>query len=626
MEETFAVSDEQLRALGAAWGIVDEFYDMFGNCRRTSRESYETLLTALGCDPVHPVAPPPSPVLIMLHGSTLATPGPGELILEDGAVLRIENHFPSDLPIGYHTFRLHENDARRLLIVRPQQCVLPPGLKIWGWSAQLYATRSERSWGIGDLGDLQRLARWSRELGAGMVMLNPLCAATPTIPQQASPYYPSSRCFRNPLYIDISQAPGASEASLDLEPLAGAGRALNEAPLIDRDAVFRLKMEALEKLWRRQGDISELERYRRERGDVLTTFARFCVLAEHLGPNWRKWPAEFRRPDSPAVSRFAEEQADRVQFHEWLQWILDQQLARANVELPLVNDLPIGVDPGGADAWAWQDVLALNVRVGAPPDHFNMSGQDWGLPPFSPVQLQAAEYRPFIEILRTTFQHAGGVRIDHVMGLFRMYWIPVGWGADRGTYVRYPADEFLAILAVESHRAGAWVAGEDLGTVEPGVRERLAAESILSHRLLWFESAPPATYPWRSIAAITTHDLPTVAGLWSGADVAAQRSLGMTPDEQGYRQIQKNVQGMANLGDDAPMDEIIVAAHRLLAQAPSAVIVGALTDALAVAERPNMPGTIDTWPNWSQALPLPLEKIENHELCRRVAEALARPN
>src|SRR5690606_22426401 len=164
------------------------------------------------------------------------------------------------------------------------------------------------------------------------------------------------------------------------------------------------------------------------------------------------------------------------------------------------------------------------------------------------------------------------------------------------------------------------------GTVEPGVRERLAAESILSHRLLWFESAPRATYPWRSIAAITTHDLPTVAGLWSGADVEAQRSLGMTPDEQGYRQIQKNVQGMANLGDDAPMDEIIVAAHRLLAQAPSAVIVGALTDALAVAERPNMPGTIDTWPNWSQALPLPLEKIENHELCRRVAESLARPN
>lgn len=625
MEESFAVSDEQLRGLGAAWGIVDEFYDMFGNRRHTARESYQTLLAALGCDPAHPSPPPPSPVMVMTYGAPLSAPGVGELILEDGAVLRIESQFPPDLPIGYHAFRLHESDVRRLLIVRPPQCVLPPDLKIWGWSAQLYATRSEQSWGIGDLGDLRRLARWSKELGAGMVMLNPLCAATPTVPQQPSPYYPTSRCFRNPLYIDVAQAPGAAEARLDLEPLAAAGRALNEARLIDRNEVFRTKMEAMERLWRQRGEHPELERYRHERGELLTTFARFCALAEHKGADWQQWPVEFRRPDSAAVARFAEDHAPRVHFHEWLQWILDRQLAQAGAELPLVNDLPIGVDPGGADAWAWQDVLALGARVGAPPDHFNMAGQDWGLPPFSPLQLQAAAYRPFIEILRATFQHAGGVRIDHVMGLFRMYWIPVGWGAERGTYVRYPADEFLAVLAVESHRAGAWVAGEDLGTVEPGVRERLAAEDILSHRLLWFEPTPPATYPWRSIAAITTHDLPTMAGLWSGADVAAQHSLGMTPDEHGYHEIRQKVRGMANIDDEAPIDEVIVAAHRLLAQAPSAVVVAALTDALAVEERPNMPGTIDEWPNWSQALPLPLEQMETHGLCRRVAEAMRRP-
>jgi 4-alpha-glucanotransferase len=622
MDVPFAVGDDRVYELAAAWGVLDQYYDIFGNLRRTPASTCRTFLAAMGCDPSNPQPPPPSPVIVARAGAP--APGPGELTLEDGAVLAIEDRFPQDLPIGYHRFRLRDRDVSQPVIARPEKCHLPPELKVWGWAAQLYATRSEQSWGIGDLADLRRLGQWSAELGAGMVLLNPLCAAAPVKPQQPSPYYPASRCFRNPLYINVPATPGAATAGIDLEQLAVAGRALNQGPRIDRDAIFDLKMAALEQIWSKQPDNPELDRYRQRRGALVTTFARYCTLAERFGADWRTWPAEYRHPESPAAVEFTREHEARVRFHEWLQWVLDRQLAQAAKEIPLVHDLPIGCDPGGADAWAWQDILALNASVGAPPDAFNAAGQNWGLPPFAPQRLQAAAYQPFIEVLRSTFEHGGGVRIDHVMGLFRLYWIPVDASAHSGTYVRYPADELLAILAVESHRAGAWVAGEDLGTVEPAVRERLAAEDILSHRLLWFEDAPPAAYPWRSIAAVTTHDLPTIAGLWTGADFAAQQSIGLTADERGYHEMRQRIRGMTNLPENATPEEAILAAHRLLGQSPSAVVVAALTDALAVQERPNMPGTVDEWPNWSLPLPLPLEQITAHANPRRIAEALRR--
>ncbi|HEY3189005.1 MAG TPA: 4-alpha-glucanotransferase, partial [Solirubrobacteraceae bacterium] len=501
--------------------------------------------------------------------------------------------------------------------VAPRRCHLPEGTRIWGWAAQLYAARSTESWGVGDLGDLRRLARWSAEtLGARMLLINPLSAVTPVAPQQPSPYYASSRRYRNPLYLRVELAPGAGTSRLDLDRLAAAGRALNDARHIDRDAVWKLKAEALEGLWAAFAGSERFEGYRREQGHALREFARFCVLAEQYGAGWQGWPEEYRRPESPAVERLAAVRATRVGFHEWLQWLLDEQLEQAGRELRLMQDLPIGVDPGGADAWAWQDVLTTAVSVGAPPDAYNADGQDWGLPPFVPHRLAAHGYTPFIETIRAGLRHAGGLRIDHVMGLFRLYWIPRGRGAANGAYIRYPADDLLAIVALESERARAIIVGEDLGTVEDGVRERLAEHAILSYRVVWFQPEPPAHYPELALAAVTTHDLPTIAGLWTGADVEAQAAIGREPNRAGFAEMRDRLRQMTGVADDAPVDEVIVRTHERLSEAPSVIVTATLDDALAVAERPNMPGTVTEWPNWSIALPRPLEALERQALPR----------
>jgi 4-alpha-glucanotransferase len=269
-------------------------------------------------------------------------------------------------------------------------------------------------------------------------------------------------------------------------------------------------------------------------------------------------------------------------------------------------------------------VLANGASVGAPPDEFNTEGQDWCLPPFVPHRLRSLRFGPFIDTLRASLRHAGGLRIDHVMGLFRLYWIPAGLGPKRGAYVQYAADELLAIVAVESHRAGAWVAGEDLGTVEKDVRRRLAENRMLSYRLLWFEDKRPDKYPKRSMAAITTHDLPTVAGIWSGYDMNARREIGLSADEESYAKIRKRLLAATTLSDDESPSEAIRKAYEALARAPSSVLVANLDDALAVSERPNMPGTVDEWPNWSLALPTLLEEIEEAALPAAIAKCLSR--
>jgi 4-alpha-glucanotransferase len=324
------------------------------------------------------------------------------------------------------------------------------------------------------------------------------------------------------------------------------------------------------------------------------------------------------------VATFAEAHARRVRFHQWLQWQLDVQLADAAREIRLMTDLPVGFHPDGADAWAWQDVLAREVSVGAPPDPFNVLGQDWGLPPFVPHKLRAAGYGPFIETIRAALRHAGGLRIDHIMGLFRLFWIPWGSKPARGAYVRYPAEELLAIVAVESHRAQAIIAGEDLGTVEDGVRAELEARRILSYRVFWFERDKPARYPRHSLAAITTHDLPTIAGVWSGADLAEARAVRIKISDEDARAMRERLAAIPGLPRGADTGEVIERAHALLAEAPSVLVTATLEDALAVTERPNIPGTTTERPNWSLALPAPLETIETHPQPRAVAAALTR--
>ena len=536
------------------------------------------------------------------------------VVLEDGSEREFDPAAGIDLPLGYHW--LQTPNGRRRLIVSPGVCVLP-SRREWGWAAQLYATRSRSSWGIGDLGDLRRLGTLTRELGGGFVLVNPLHAGGGSgagAAQQSSPYMPSSRRFFSPLYLNVAEMDGAGEILGErLADFDRQGRALNEDRRIDRDAVWRVKQAALRAVFdgTRAAGLEPFTAWRRQRGIVVEQFAAWSVLSAQFASSWRSWPEGARRPDGPLVAQVVAQHADDVTFAAWLQWLCEQQLRAAGRGVRVLQDLPIGVDPDGADAWAMQDVLAEGVTVGAPADPFNLAGQDWGLPPFVPWRLQLANYQPFIDAIQSTMALAGGLRVDHVMGLFRLWWVPQGMSADRGGYVRYPSSDMLDIVALESVRAGAPVVGEDLGTVEAGVRPELAARNILSYRLLWFEKDPPSQWPSTSLAAVGTHDLPTVAGLWTGSDLADQRASGLDADEEATQRLRDLLVDDAGVPADASTADAVRGAYGLLAQAPSILLGASVEDAIVEPVRPNIPGTSER-PNWSAALPVALDDFADH--------------
>lgn len=599
-----------------AWGIEPSYWDALGRQHHVGEEARQALTRAMGPNDAE------ANIRVVRRGGDLSLSEPGELELETGERMKAERSLPLDLPFGYHELT-SDSGQRTLIISAPDSCVLPQR-RMWGWGLQLYALRSSRSWGMGDFGDLREFARWSADdLGAAVILVNPVQANTPGLPQQASPYFPSSRLFRNLLYLRIEDIAGANDLR-NVEALAAAGRDLNRNRMIRRDEVYSLKMQALEALWEKfdAGDPA-FARYCREHGKSLDDFAVFNVLSEVHGRPWQLWPDDVRNPCASGVQRVRAESANRIGFHKWIQWQLDRQFAAAAERLAIIQDLPIGVDPDGFDAWVWQDTLAQGISVGAPPDAFNTQGQDWGVPPFIPRKLRAAGYRPFIQTLRASLAHAGGLRIDHVMGLFRLFWIPVGLGAQNGTYVRYKSDELLAIVAIESHRAKAFIVGEDLGTVEPGVREELAARNVLSYRLLWFEQLPVTGFPEKSLAAVTTHDLPTIAGIWTGADLAHQQKMGSRPNLEMANEARRQLKAATGMEDHAPVDEVIVRTYSALSAAPSLIITATVEDAIAAEERPNVPAVMSTeWPNWSMALPLTVEEIQTNKLARNVAQAV----
>jgi 4-alpha-glucanotransferase len=604
--------------------VAEQYRDAGGSVRRPPEATLAAVLAAMNAADERPAAT--TPVATARPGGPTGVDGPAELTTEDGVTMVLDTGalLPPDLPLGYHRLVDLGDGGERTLVVSPGACRLPES-PAWGWAVQLYAARSRRSWGIGDLADLYDLARWSAdELDAGLLLVNPLHAAAPLLPQAASPYYPSSRRFRNPLFIHIEHVPGADALGVEGEELAATGRRLNGDRRIDRDAVFGLKMAALAQIWSRSGGGRDFERWDAAQGADLEAYATYCTLSEEHGRTWRDWPDGLRHPEGAGIAEFRRRHRRRVDFHRWLQWLLDVQLADASAHLAVVHDLAVGFDPDGADAWEWQDVVAPGMSVGAPPDEFNTRGQDWGLPPFDPWRLRQVAYRPFVETVRSAFRHAGGLRLDHVMGLFRLFWVPVGTGPSEGTYVRYPGADLLDIVALESHRAGAWVVGEDLGTVEDEVRRELASRHVLSYRLFWFEQGDPGSYPERALAAVTTHDLPTVAGLWSGADLAAQQAAGMAPNVEATAAMRDRVARVAGVVDDAPVDDVVAGVYEALGRAPSLLLTAGLDDALSVEERPNMPGTVDQWPNWSIALPAAIEEIEADPRPRAIAEHLGR--
>ncbi|MBN1382113.1 MAG: 4-alpha-glucanotransferase [Deltaproteobacteria bacterium] len=607
-----------------AWGVYEGYRDSHFRWQKTDPKARDAIHSAMDIPFKGAIEEAERPVRVIKAGRGYGIRGHGEIVLEDGTTLKIKDRLPSDLPVGYHHLYLSHRGKPQLIIVAPSEgCYLPDGLNAWGWSVQLYALRSSRSWGIGDLGDLERCAKWSvAKTKADLLLINPLCAATPGLPQQPSPYYPTSRLFRNPLYLNIEAVPGAAEDHKSIEKLAAKARQMNDKRHIDRDAVFKLKMTALDRLWKTFRPTRAFEHYCADQGDALEKFAIFCALSEQYGSNWHDWPKRFRRSDGGAVKRFAEESIQRMRFHQWLQWLIDGQLGLVGKSTLLITDLPIGFDPGGADAWRWQDMMAEGVRMGAPPDKFNALGQDWGVEPFVPWKLRKAGYGPFIESLKAAMTHAGGLRIDHVMALFRLFWIPEGMAPQRGTYVAYPVEEMLAVLAVESQRHKAVIIGEDLGTVAAGVRRRLAFRRILGCALFWFEKKLPSVYRTQTMASITTHDLPTLAGLWSGQDVRIQRKLGLNPPEEDYRRICRRVSKLAEVPGDVQAADVIPKLHKALAQGSSMVAVAMIDDALGVLKRPNMPGTTTSYPNWSLALPVMLDDVPKHPLVCSVAAAM----
>ena len=603
-----------------AWGIDDGYWDIAGQWHPTSPQTHNAILAAMGGDGALPPRDDGS-VRVVRPGET-ADVGRGTLKLEDGTTLSVEGHLPPDVPLGCHTFHAEGRATPIHLIVAPAACPLPPE-RTWGWAAQLYAARTAASWGIGDLADLARLGRWARGTGAKVLLINPLSAGAPVLPLEASPYYPGSRRFISPLYIRVEEAPGADRATAAVAQAANAGRQLNARRRIDRDAVLRLKLDALRAVFDADEPDADFAAYCREQGDGLRGFAIYCALSEKHGRDWRNWPADYRRHAGPAVEEFARGNEREIRFHQWLQWVADRQLAAAGREIALVQDLPIGVDPGGADAWLWQDLLAQGCTIGAPPDSFNLNGQNWSLPPFAPQKLRAAGYEPLRQTLRAMLRRAGGLRIDHVMGLFRLFWIPEWASPVNGTYVRYWADEMLGITAIEAHRAGAFVVGEDLGTVEPHVREQLHHSQMLSFRVMYFEPHGPEHYPPLAMAAVSTHDLPTLAGVWHGPG-PAEGDVPELPGTGNQAALRQHVRNIVGIGEGETVEAVIEAAYRRLGQSPSLVVLATLDDALAVREQPNVPGTTHEWPNWSLALPGGIEALEAADLPRRIARAIGR--
>lgn len=671
--------EPSLHALAEAYQIATEYWDWQGQHVSVDRDTIVAVLTALGVDATTPTSAAAAledhyrrpwtqllPACLAIREAQnaevlvhLPDGDPVELWieLETGEVrhdlAQLDNwtpareidgtwvgeatfEVPPDLPLGYHTLHARTGDqvGEMALIVSPRWLGFPVRMgqrRAWGLAAQLYSVRSQQSWGIGDLADLEDLAVWSSvEHGADYVLINPLHAAEPVAPMEPSPYLPTSRRFANPMYLRLERVTEyayATDAQRDeINHLhRELETALAQSGKIDRDASWAAKRAALEIIFSipmTAGRGLSFAAYRRREGQGLHDFAVWSTIAEEHGPQVAEWPEELRDPESDAVGQFALDHQAEVDFHCWLQWLTDSQLGaaqqasrRAGMQLGIIHDLAVGVHPQGADAWSLRSTYAAGISVGAPPDPYNQNGQDWSQPPWRPDRLAAAAYAPFRELVSTILRHAGGVRVDHVIGLFRLWWIPEGAGPTKGTYVRYDHDAMIGILALEAHRAGALVVGEDLGTVEPWVRDYLRERGILGTSILWFEfdfdgdGSPLKPELWREycLASVTTHDLPPTAGYLAGDHVRLRDRLGVLTrplaeeleiDEVERRAWLDNLHTRGALAEGADVEETVRALHRYLTWTPSRLLGLALTDAVGDRQTQNQPGTIDEYPNW----------------------------
>lgn len=679
-----------LDARCAQAGILPDFYDIWGHRHEAGEATRLALLEAMQF--AGPAADDPlPPVLVVWEDQAAAVPVKDGLAVDWRVILEDEQIVAGasgvtviDLPAfglpGYHRLEVARNGsalATIALIVCPRSSYQPEAARgTWGLAVQLYGLRSRDDWGIGDYADLEAVIDWAAEAGAGLVGLNPVHALYPHNPRHCSPYSPSSRQFLNVLHIGVADLPefaacAEARARVAKPAFQARLRAVREAERVDYAEVGALKFAVLETLYRdfrarhlaeATPHAAEFRAFQGHGGEELRRFALYHALQDHFYRQdaslwgWPAWPEAYRRHDSAEVAAFAAAETAAVEWHEWLQWLAHRQLAAAarhgrqrGLAVGLYQDLAVGVDKGGAETWAHPHLYALEARVGCPPDDFNPLGQDWGLPPWIPQRLRGAAYAPFIAMLRANMKYAGALRIDHVMGLMRLYWIPPGMQGDAGAYVSYPFEEMLGILNLESQRNRCLIVGEDLGTVPDAVRHALFDAGVLSYKLFYFERQPdghffPADwFPEQSLVAASTHDLPTLAGFWLGRDIDTRTALGLYPrpgmrDEQLAARAEDRARLLADLAREGLLPDGVAidpgqvpeltpalsrAIHAHLARSRARLALVQAEDILGETEQANQPGTVDEHPNWRRRLALAVEDWTDDPRCRATAATMA---
>ena len=698
------LSNPFLSELAAAFGIATEFWDWKGRRTEIEDDTLVAILAGMDVDASDPDKAaaalqawrdrpwtrvvPPCTVMELGRGQRVFLHVPDgawvrvAVRLEEGGYLDIGQvahvveprwidgqligeaafELPGDLPLGYHRLQAttESGASEGTLVVSPHFLGFPASMgekRAWGYAVQLYSVRSEDSWGIGDLLDLADLCTWSAtQHFASYVLVNPLHAAQPMTPLEPSPYLPTSRRYVNPLYVRPEHIPEHGELDARERARIAALKAsladkLAGEPLICRDVIWDAKIEALRIIYRhglRPARRMAFNDFLRREGRSITQFATWCALANTYGMNWREWPVELRRPSSPEAAVFAESKADEIIFYAWIQWVADNQLRSAQsaardagMRIGIMSDLAVGVSGQSAEAWTYGNLFAEGVSVGAPPDHFNQTGQDWGQLPWRPDRLDDLSYAPFRTMVVGLLRHSGGMRVDHIMAMFRLWWVPRGMPPTKGSYVRYNHEAMVGILALEAHRAGALVVGEDLGVVEPWVRDYLRDRGILGTSIAWFETdhsgqpLPPEAWREYCLASVTTHDLPPTAGYLAKEHVKLQHRLGLLTEsletelavaEQEQAAFINALRWRGFLTETEPTTEdIVLALHRYLVATPARVLCAALPDAVGDWRTQNQPGTTNEYPNWRVPLshpdgsPMTMEELYVDERALRLA-------